>query len=333
MPDLRKDPITGRWVIIATDRARRPTDFTRERVVPQGGRHCPFCPGNEKNTPPEILAYRGSGGPNEPGWSLRVVPNKFPALRVEGELDKQGHGLYDHMNGVGAHEVIVESPDHMTSLAEMPEKQVADLFFAFRDRIVDLQKDSRLRYVMAFKNHGAAAGATLEHPHSQLIALPVIPNRVQEELDGSLRYFQFRERCIFCDILQQELQTQQRIVFETDHFLVIAPYASRFPFELWIVPRKHNSRFAVTDAPAIHNLGWVMRTVLRKLDKALEQPPYNAIIHTAPLQVGPLEHYHWHVEIIPKLTKLAGFEWGTGFYINPTPPEEAARFLREIGLP
>jgi len=333
VPDLRKDPITGRWVIIATDRARRPSDFTREHVVVTGGRICPFCPGQEIRTPPEVLAYRSEGGPNEPGWSLRVVPNKFPALRVEGDLDKQGEGLYDRMNGVGAHEVIIETPDHMASLSELPDKQVADLFFASRDRINDLRKDSRLRYIIVFKNHGTAAGATLEHTHSQLIALPVVPQHAQAELDGSLRYYQFRERCIYCDILQQEMQTHDRIVMETDHFLVIAPYASRFPFETWIVPRQHGAHFSQVEAPVIQNLGWVTRTVLRKIDKALEQPPYNAIVHTAPIQDGPLEHYHWHVEIIPKLTKVAGFEWGTGFFINPTPPEEAARFLREVGLP
>ncbi|MBI4889321.1 MAG: galactose-1-phosphate uridylyltransferase [Acidobacteria bacterium] len=332
MPDLRKDPITGRWVIIATDRARRPADFTREPVRSTHGRICPFCPGHEGKTPPEVLAYRGSGGPNQSGWSLRVVPNKFPALRVEGEVDRQGEGLYDHMNGIGAHEVIIESPDHAASLAEMPEKAVSDVFFAFRDRILDLKKDPRLRYVIVFKNHGEAAGATLEHTHSQLIALPVVPKRVQEELDGAQRYYHFRERCIFCDILQQELASRQRIVFETDHFLAVAPYASRFPFETWIVPRRHSSHFSSAEPSILHNLGWTVRTVLRKFEKVLERPAFNAIIHTAPVQDGELDHYHWHIELIPKLTKVAGFEWGTGFYINPTPPEEAARFLREAGL-
>ncbi len=332
MPDLRKDPITGRWVIIANDRARRPADFTRESAVPNPSRICPFCPGQENKTPPEVLAYRNNGGANQGGWSLRVVPNKFPALRVEGEIDRQGEGLYDRMNGVGAHEVIIESPDHAASFSEMPEKEVSDVFFAFRDRILDLSKDPRLRYVIVFKNYGAAAGATLEHSHSQLIALPVVPKRVQEELDGALRYYQFRERCIFCDILQQELASRARIVFETDHFLAVAPYASRFPFETWIVPRRHSSHFSASDPAVLHNLGWTVRSVLRKIDKVLEKPAYNAIIHTAPVQDNPLDHYHWHLELIPKLTKVAGFEWGTGFYINPTPPEEAARFLREAGL-
>ena len=333
MPELRKDPITGRWVIISTDRARRPTDFVRERAAFPASRICPFCPGMETKTPPEILAYRESGQPNSPGWLLRVVANKFPALRVEGDLNKQGEGLYDRMNGVGAHEVIVETPEHNTSLSQMSEKQVADVFFAFRDRMIDLRRDVRLRYVIAFKNHGAAAGATFEHPHSQLIALPVVPKRVQEELEGARRYYSFRERCIYCDILQQELQGRERIVFESDHFIVIAPFASRFPFESWIVPRRHNAHFEVAEPAVIQNLGWVARTVLRKIDKALEQPPYNFMLHTAPLQEGPLDHYHWHLEVIPKLTKVAGFEWGTGFYINPTPPEEAAQFLRDIGLP
>lgn len=334
MPELRKDPITGRWVIVSTDRARRPSDFVRERTPPPpSSRICPFCPGMETKTPPEILAYRESGAPNTPGWSLRVVANKFPALRVEGELNKRGEGLYDRMNGVGAHEVIIETPEHGLTLSEMSEKHVADVFFAFRDRMIDLRRDVRLRYVIVFKNHGAAAGATLEHPHSQLIALPVVPKRVQEELDGSLRYYSFRERCIYCDILQQELQTRERIVFESDHFIVIAPFASRFPFETWIMPRRHNAHFEASEPAVIQNLGWVVRTILRKLDKALEQPPYNFMLHTAPLQDGPLDHYHWHLEVIPKLTKVAGFEWGTGFYINPTPPEEAAQFLLEVGLP
>jgi len=262
-----------------------------------------------------------------------VVPNKFPALRVEGELDRQGEGLYDKMNGVGAHEVLIETPEHNLTLGELGEKQVADLFFAFRDRIVDLKKDQRLKFMVLFRNHGESAGATLEHPHSQLIALPVVPKRVVEEMVGSQRHYEYRERCIYCDIIQQELVTGSRIVLETDHFLVICPYAPRFPFETWVIPRRHESHFEKADAAVYHNLGWVMRALLRKIDKVLESPPHNMIIHTAPAQDNPLPYYHWHIELIPKLTRVAGFEWGSGFYINPTPPEEAARYLRETGLP
>jgi len=332
VPEFRKDPITGRWVIIATDRARRPSDFSREQVLIKGGRYCPFCPGNEQKTPPEILAYRHSGGPNEPGWTLRVVPNKFPALRVEGDFNRQGEGVYDRMNGIGAHEVIIETPDHNLTLAELPEKRVEDVFWAFRDRMVDLKRDRRMQYLLIFKNHGESAGASLEHTHSQLIALPVVPRRVQEELEGSKRYFDYKERCIYCDIVRQEVETGTRVVLETQAFLAICPFAARFPFEIWILPRRHHSHFEETDPPTMANLAWVQRMVLRKLDAVLEHPAYNFIIHTAPVQEAPKDYYHWHIELTPRLTRIAGFEWGTGFYINPTPPEEAARFLREAGL-
>jgi len=332
LPEFRKDPVTGRWVIIATDRARRPSDFSREQVVIKGAGYCPFCPGHEEKTPPEILAYRQSGGPNEPGWTLRVVPNKFPVLRVEGDFNRQGEGVYDRMNGIGAHEVIIETPDHSATLADLPEKRVEDVFWAFRDRMMDLKKDRRMQYLLAFKNHGESAGASLEHSHSQLIALPVIPRRVQEELEGARRYFEFKDRCIFCDIVRQEVDTGTRVVLETQAFLVICPFAARFPFELWILPRRHHSHFEETDPAAMANLAWVMRVVLRKLDRVLEKPAYNFIIHTAPVQEPPKDYYHWHIELTPRLTRIAGFEWGTGFYINPTPPEEAARFLREAGL-
>ncbi len=329
MPELRKDPITGRWVIIATDRAKRPTDFVRQTVVAKGTGVCPFCPGNESKTPPEILAYRQNGGPNGPGWSLRVVPNKFPALRVEGQLDRQGEGLYDRMNGIGAHEVLIETPEHRISLAELPERNVHDLFWAFRDRILDLKRDRRLRFIMLFKNHGEAAGASLEHTHSQLIAMPVVPKRVQEEIDGARRYFDYRERCIYCDILRQELETGARVVMETDRVVAIEPFAPRFPFETWVIPQEHQSHFEDCESATVRTLATVTGAIIRKLEKVLECPPYNFVMHTSPVQEGRMEHYHWHLEIIPKLTKVAGFEWGTGFYINPTPPEESAKFLRD----
>jgi UDPglucose--hexose-1-phosphate uridylyltransferase len=332
LPELRKDPVTGRWVIIATDRARRPSDFSRESVPAASSGYCPFCPGSEQKTPPEILAYRDSGGPNEPGWRVRVVPNKFPALGIEGELSRQGEGMFDRMTGVGAHEVIIESPDHCLSLSQMTERQVEDVFWAFRERILDLKKDQRFRYIMLFKNHGEPAGASLEHPHSQLIALPIIPKRAKEELEGSRLYFDFKERCVFCDIVRQESKADVRVVTETDRYLVLEPYAARFPFETWIVPKQHASHFETIDSPQLQNLGWVLRSTLRKMDKVLEKPAFNFVIHSAPLQEAAMAQYHWHIEIIPKLTKVAGFEWGTGFYINPTPPEESARFLREAGL-
>jgi UDPglucose--hexose-1-phosphate uridylyltransferase len=306
LPELRKDPITGRWVIIATDRAKRPTDFIRQSTPPPSSKVCPFCEGNESKTPPEVLAYRNSGGPNQPGWRVRVVPNKFPVLGIEGDINRQGEGMYDKMNGIGAHEVIIESPDHRMSLAEMPEKQVEETLWAFRDRVNDLKKDRRFRHILLFKNHGEGAGASLEHPHSQLIALPVIPKRVKEEVDGARQFYDFKERCVFCDIIRQETASGVR--------------------------KRHESHFEDADAATLQNLAWVLRSTLRKLDKVLERPSFNFIVHSAPLQEPALAHYHWHIEIIPKLTKVAGFEWGAGFYINPTPPEESAKFLREAGL-
>ncbi len=329
MPELRKDPVTGRWVIISTDRARRPSDFTRIRELPKANGVCPFCPGEEHQTPPEILAYRDNGGPE---WNLRVVPNKFPALRVEGVLDSEGDGIYDRMTGVGAHEVIIESPNHNASLADLSEKRVEDLFWAFRERILDLKRDTRLRYVVMFKNHGEPAGASLGHSHSQLIALPVVPIQVREEIEGSLRYFSFKERCVFCDMVRQESADGGRVILETDEVLVISPYAPRFPFETWILPRAHNSHFEAAHPSLIQSFAWAVRSTLRKLEKTLENPAYNFLIHTSPIQEGPLAHYHWHMEIIPRMTKVAGFEWGTGFYINPTPPEESAQYLRDAGL-
>jgi UDPglucose--hexose-1-phosphate uridylyltransferase len=260
------------------------------------------------------------------------VPNKFPVLGIEGELNRQGEGMYDKMNGIGAHEVIIEGPEHDKTLGGMSEKLIEEVLWAFKERVNDLKKDHRFRYIILFKNHGDAAGASLEHPHSQLIALPVIPKRVKEEVDAAKLFHDLKERCIFCDIIRYETTAGVRLISETDRFTVLAPYAPRFPFETWILPKRHESHFEDTDAPTLANLAWILRTTIRKLEKVLEHPAYNFIVHSAPVQEGPLAHYHWHIEIIPKLTKVAGFEWATGFYINPTPPEESAKFLREAGL-
>jgi len=333
MPELRKDPITDRWVIIATERARRPADFAREPVpATPSGRFCPFCAGNESKTPHEVLAYRNGSAANQPGWSLRVVPNKFPVLEIEGDLGREGEGLFDKMQGIGAHEVVIETPDHALNISDLNEKAVEQVLWAFRDRVRDLKNDRRLRYVLLFKNQGIAAGATLEHTHSQLIALPVVPKRVQEEVDGAKGYYDFKERCVFCDLIRQEQKSGVRVIAETDRFIVLSPYAARFPFETWIMPRHHRSHYEDIDAQQLENLAWVLKTTLRKIDKVLERPAYNFLIHTAPLQEPANPWFHWHIEIIPHLTRVAGFEWGTGFYINPTPPEESARFLREAGL-
>lgn len=325
MPELRKDPVIGRWVIIATERARRPSDFTPETTSPKGPVDCVFCPGSEAKTPPEVMAYRPQGG----AWTLRVVPNKFPALRIEGELVRSGEGIYDRLEGVGAHEVIIETPDHQASLATLPEAAVADIFFAYRDRLVDLKKDPRFEYILIFKNHGAAAGASLEHPHSQLIATPILPRMVIEELDGAAQYFRYKERCVWCDIVRQERRDGHRIILDEDGFLALAPFAPRFPFETWILPTAHQSAYEEIQPNEVDALARLVRSLMGRVNRVLRDPPYNYLIHSAPLREGALEHFHWHLELMPKLTRVAGFEWGTGFFINPTPPEDAARFLRE----
>jgi UDPglucose--hexose-1-phosphate uridylyltransferase len=328
MPELRKDPIVGRWVIIATDRAKRPIAPKNEPT--EGSAYCPFCEGHESNTPNEILAYRDrQARPNERGWRVRVVPNKFPALQVEGDLNKRGEGIYDKMNGIGAHEVIIECPFHEITMANLSEENIREVLWVYRDRLVDLKKDPRLVYGMLFKNVGAAAGASLEHTHSQLIVTPIVPISVWEEMSGSLEFFNYRGRCIYCDMIHQELGSEKRIVMDTPNFVSFAPYASRFPFETWILPKNHNSHFENIQKIEVDELGTLLKTILLKLENALDKPAYNYIIHTSPFDTQALPHYHWHIEVIPRLTRVAGFEWGTGFYINPVPPEQAAAFLRE----
>ncbi|MEE8640442.1 MAG: galactose-1-phosphate uridylyltransferase [bacterium] len=332
MPELRRDPVVGRWVIIAVERAKRPQDVApieNAHTTAEGERNCPFCPGREDQTPPEIMAYRpAESPPNSPDWTVRVVPNKYPALQIEGELDARAEGIYDRMNGIGAHEVIIETPDHNATLATMPLQQLEAMLHAFVDRAADLEKDTRFKYIQIFKNVGEAAGASLEHPHCQLIATPVVPKRIAEELAGGLAHFEYKQRCVFCDILRQEYDDGARLVFADDLIVSFVPYASRFPFEIQVMPRRHVSSFKNVAEEEVKHLAGQVKLIMEKIDGVLRTPPYNLVLHTAPCGMDELEHYHWHIEIIPKLAKVAGFEWGTGFYINPTVPEQVAECLR-----
>ena len=340
MPELRKDPIIGRWVIIATERAKRPDQFSGGQTEEgPAEKPCPFCEGKESQTPKEIYAIRSKNTPkNEPGWELRVVPSVAPLLMVEGELERQGQGLYDLMNGVGAHEVVIETNQHIANMADLSDEQISRVINCYIDRIVDLEKDQRLKYVLVFKNYGwIAGGGRIKHSRSQLIATPVNPKRVKEELAGAHQYYQYHERCIFCDLIKQELESKDRIIIDIDGFLAITPFAARFPFEIWIMPKKHSCDFTALDPSMRLDLGRIIKKVLLKLKKGLNDPPYNYILHTAPFR-RPKEgywktidqDYHWHIEIMPRLTRVAGFEWGTGFYICPLTPEAAAKFLREV---
>ncbi|MFA4975046.1 MAG: galactose-1-phosphate uridylyltransferase [bacterium] len=337
MPELRKDPIVSRWVIISTERAKRPINIfsAAERAMPEADNSfCPFDAGNETDTPHEVLSYRAEGaGPQGTNWTLRVVPNKFPALMIEGELGRRADGIYDKMNGIGAHEVIIETQKHNEQLADLPEERFQDVLWAYRDRIIDLKKDTRFRYILIFKNHGLGAGASLDHSHSQLIALPIIPKSVAEELLGSKNYYEYKERCIYCDIVSQEIDEQTRVVSENEDFIAMCPYAPRFPFETWVLPKHHRSHYEDCTRSELKNLTSLFQRTLHRLNKALDYPPYNFMLHTSPVSMTTLPYYHWHIEITPRITRVAGFERGSGFYINPTAPEVSAQFLKELGLP
>jgi UDPglucose--hexose-1-phosphate uridylyltransferase len=337
MPELRHDPIQKRWVIVATERQNRRTWFEKELTLP-GTPICPFCPGNEALTPPEILANRENGGENDSSWSLRVIPNKYPALQIEGTADRRADGIYDRMNGIGAHEVVIEARSHVQHMADMSTDHVTRIFEVYRQRLVDLMKDERFKYVMIFKNHGSDAGASIAHPHTQIIATPVTPKTVSLELESAREHFRLKERCIFCDILDEELSHGERLVYMSDHFVALCPYASRFPYEVIVLPRAHAHDYSAAPAHIVRDLAHTMQVVLAKLRLAVNDPPFNFLFHTSPNASHTRRRanywdtlaydWHWHVEVLPRLTRTAGFEWGSGFYINPTPPELAADTLR-----
>ena len=306
MPQFRQDPIAGYWVALSKERSQRPFDFHRTPVLPKSGAICPFCPGNESLTPPDLLSYPSENGN---GWRLRAFLNKYPAI--------------------DAHEVIVESPEHRSTFGELPESAAVDLMSAVRDRMLALKPDAALEYVQFFKNNGPGSGASLSHPHSQLMALPVVPGQVQLELDGSLQHYEEHGHCIFCDLIELETGQRERVILETDQVLVVAPYAPRFAFETWIISRVHRSHFELTEAAVLRSAGEVLHMVSRRLEAVLDNPPYNLLFHAAPLQEPAMPHYHWHIEILPRMGGVGGYEFGTGCYINAIVPEESAAALRE----
>jgi UDPglucose--hexose-1-phosphate uridylyltransferase len=341
LSQFRRDPLSGGWVIIATERGKRPSDFGSVRNERRGG-PCVFCEGYEYETPPEVLAVRAEGSEADgPGWQLRVVPNKYAALGHEGHLTLRQRGLFAEMSGLGTHDVVIETPKHNAHLCDLALDNVTSVVRAYRDRAKAMLSDGRIQYVQVFKNWGSVAGATQEHSHSQMIGLPVVPRFVMEQLHAAREHRDATGRCLLCDIVRHETDEQHRVVRVNDAFVTIAPYASRFPFELHIYPRRHRWDFIETTDEEVALLARMLKEVLFALRIALLDPPFNYLIHTRPrplpAQGGGFpslgDKFHWHLEIIPRLTHVAGFEWGTGFYINPTPPERAALFLRDVMLP
>lgn len=341
MPELRRDPVVGYWTIISEERGWRPMmDHRPPKITAE--RDCPFCEGKERLTTPEVYALRPAGtAPNGPGWEVRAVLSQMPMLADKtDDGHSHGVGIYDMRAGVGRHEVIVETPHHRHDLDEFPLEHVEKVVRTYAQRIAELEKDPRFDYPLLFKNHGLISGTAVDvirHSRSQLIGLPIIPKRAKEELQMTKNYFERRERCVFCDILSQETAGRTRTVTENGSFFAYCPFASRAPFEMWILPKKHSADFAKTEGGAFTDLAWVLRQCLVRLRNVLEDPPYNIILHTVPFRHRKKtvywktieEDYHWYLQITPHLTMSAGFEWGTGIHINPTPPEEAAQLLRD----
>jgi len=343
MPELRQNPISKDWVIIAPERRKRPHQFRHHTVqekIPEPDREekdkCPFCPGNEEICGKAVLAYYEEPEKDaQSQWTLRVVQNKFPAL-VEGEKTSritEGDGnFFIKMNGVGYHEVVIEHPEHFQTIATMPCQSVERILSSYIERYQTLIKKPTVELVTIFRNNGPGAGTSLRHPHSQIIASPIIPIHIRHVVEEAVRYFDTMGRCIYCTMIEQEKMLGKRIISETEHFVAFAPFFSRSPFETWILPKKHRASFGKISPNEKKDLARILIDILQRLYHGLDDPDYNYMIHSAPYQEDPADYYHWHIQILPKLYKVAGFELGSGIYLNSANPEENAKYLKEMKL-
>lgn len=337
MHELRKDPLLNRWVAVM-DYSLGPKDYiqaaTRRAEEPSP---CIFCEGNETSTPPEIIAIRKENSlPNGPGWHTRVIPNPRPVLRIEGDLDRRGIGIYDRMNSIGANELILEGPEHEKRAEDYGVEQMLKVLTLYRMRLADLEKDPRMRYVLICKNSGRGSGALYSHPHSEITATPIIPKLLKDELDSAKQFYSYKERCIFCDIMNEELRLVERIIAVSSHFVAFCPYAPKFPFEFWIMPKRHYCAFQDIRDDELNDLSQLMTTMLKKLRAVLSEPPFHYVLHTAPNRIPRRDHwhtlgddFHWHLEVAPRLVRFSGLEWGSEFYVLTTSPEDAAKYLKE----
>jgi len=329
VPQLRKDPVLNQWVIISPERGKRPSDFKSPPKIEEDITHCPFCEGNEHMTSGEVLAFRKAGTEaNTKGWWVRIVPDIAPILTPCTDANREGFGMFDAMNALGVHEMVIEFPGHYDSIATAELEQVKEIIWAYKQRLLEIKKNPSYKHFMIIKNSGLAV-SSVSHEHSQIIATPIIPKRVEEEIEGAREYFRYHDRCLFCDIVKQELRTASRLVYENDGFVVFCPFASRFPFEMEITPKQHLPFFENIETDNIASFADALREALIKMNALLPEQPYNFVLHTSPCSDAYKDYYHWHLSLMPKLTKTAGFEWGSGFYINPTPPEDAAELLRK----
>lgn len=333
-PQWRQDVISGRWTIVATERAARPieTRMIASKTTVSDPSTCPFCPGNEQETPPELFAYRpvGTSSVDGKGWKLRVVPNRFPAVRPAPPSDVHLAGMHRWTPGRGEHELLIQCDDHLRDFAELSPTQSRWVVRCWRDRVAYHRRQGKYPYALLFQNVGGDAGASLEHLHSQLITLLEIPPLVREELAGAERYFLQNGRCGFCMMVEHELADGRRVVAESKRFVVFCPFASRFAFEMWLLPRFHALHFDTLSDDDAHEAADLLHQVVRRLSIGLDQPAYNFVLHTAPFVDGDARLYHWHWEILPRLTSWAGFECGGGWTVIAVPPEQAAQFLRRV---
>jgi len=330
--ELRQDPTTNEWVIIARERAKRPYDFAKDREVrttPDHVEDCPFCPGNERLTPPEVAVYHQES--DRAHWIIRIVPNMFPALTPHTTTkEKFVDSRFKAKGGFGFHEVIIETPRHNQTLPGMDASHAAMLMQAYRDRYEVLSREAHVKMILIFKNHGVTAGTSLDHPHSQIIASPVVSAHAKRKSEVAGRYCEKTSRCLYCDINRWEIESESRLVSENDQFVIFHPFASHYPFETWISPKKHQASFGNIDLTEISELGKVLQENIRKMNSLLAEPDYNCVFHTAPIEEENAKYLHWYVQIVPRIWTAAGFEMGSGIYINTAVPEDTAKFMREV---
>lgn len=332
--ELRKDPFTGRSVLIDLVPRKRRNDFDLEPVrLDDPPQACPLCEGREAVAGPEVLSWREGGSANGPGWSVRVIPSPDSMLRIEGATAVRHDGLFEARDGLGAHEVVVETPVHDQALHTLSAEGLWRVLWAWRTRLHDLKRDSRFAAAVVFKNHGRAAGARMDHAHSQIAAYPIVPPVLEEKVRGAEVHFKREGRCIFCDVIKQELRDGRRTVSDTEAIIAIAPYASRVPFETWLLPRSHEAAFEAASDATLRAMAVVLSQVMGRIDWALERPAYNLALHSAPFGGEAAKSFHWHLEIVPRVTRVGGQEWGSGVPRNPVAPEEAARVLRAVATP
>lgn len=332
MPELRQNLATKEWVIIASERARRPEDFVKKeekKIIAPFVPTCPFCPGNEAMTPGDIFSIK-----DKDGWRVRVIPNRFAALVPALENTRPNlSGLLRSMPGFGYHEVIIETPKHDRTTALLSIPYVKDILISYKERYLELSKDKRVDLIIIFKNHGESAGTSLEHPHSQLVAIPIVPTHIRSRIDEAMRYYDDHQRCVFCQMIEDEIKDGRRIIIENESFICFVPYAAFSPFHLWILPKRHYPQFGDIKENEIEDLSKILKNILAKLYFGLSNPDFNYCLRSAPTDFGSRGNYfHWYLSIVPRIGKAAGFELGSGMFINTSIPEESARFLREIEI-